>query len=135
MMEISEPGKKVRTILIKWDYIIIIFEMDHYSQGGESWKLPKLTEVHIREDKLKKMNVKNAIQVLSGSVAAQIELRAGKFFTFIFKNMLNLGRKININFFLSFLILNNKKNRERTPSFNLSWCIERFNSCFYKYNS
>lgn len=58
-----------------WDIIKTAWQMDR-TMNSIRPQLKKLTEEHIFEKKIKKMRVKHATQVLSGTVASYIETLA-----------------------------------------------------------
>lgn len=59
-----------------WKHIIDVYEIDVYGPQNRRF-LKKLTDRHIYSNKIKKMRVKNAIQVLSNSVSSRLEALAG----------------------------------------------------------
>lgn len=68
-IEVSKPKKECDRKFASWDHIQAAFEIDaHPVEVKGPRKLPKLTESHIYEQKLKKMSVKHANQVISNSV-------------------------------------------------------------------
>lgn len=78
-MDYSPSKKPEDRILVKFEHVQTAYLMDLHSTTGEPRKIPKLTEAHVYEEKMKKMNVKKAFQVLSGTTADGIDRLAGKF--------------------------------------------------------
>jgi hypothetical protein len=67
MFYISDNVKKI----IKWDYFQMVYAAD--KSYGELRLLDKLTEEHVNKDKINKMRVKTATQLLRHSVAVVTE--------------------------------------------------------------
>ncbi|XP_051155399.1 uncharacterized protein LOC127277973 [Leptopilina boulardi] len=71
------PSKKsTERKFASWQDIVNVYEIDIYGLQNQRF-LPKLTDRHIYPNKIKKMRVKNAIQVFSLSVASRLEGLAG----------------------------------------------------------
>jgi len=68
-------NKKNITSVASWDIVKTAWQMDR-SMNTIRPQLKKLTEEHIVENKIKKMRVKYATQVFSGTVANCIETLA-----------------------------------------------------------
>lgn len=68
-------NKKNTTSVASWDVVKTAWLMDR-TMNSIRPQLKKLTEEHILEKKIKKMRVKYATQVLSGTVASYIETLA-----------------------------------------------------------
>ncbi|RVE48224.1 hypothetical protein evm_007081 [Chilo suppressalis] len=64
-----EHERQIR--LIKWEYFQMVYEADR--SHGELRLLPKLTNEHVDPGKIKKMRVKNAVQLLSHSLAVAVD--------------------------------------------------------------
>lgn len=73
-----KDGKKYRA---SWSYIVNLYELDKKNELLELRALPKLTDMHIYADKMKKMKVSSAAQIFSQRVASTMKLMCnhGKF--------------------------------------------------------
>lgn len=76
-INVSKSKKENEREFAAWDHIQIAYEMDHYALEPEKeYRLPKLTDAHIYDDKLKRMSVHHALEVFSDAVADELERRA-----------------------------------------------------------
>jgi len=73
-----KDGKKCSA---SWRYIAYLYEIDKKNELLEFRALPKLTDIHIYVDKIKKLKVSTAAQIFSQRVAATMKLMCnhGKF--------------------------------------------------------
>jgi len=96
-----KDGKKYRA---SWMYIVNLYELDKKNELLELRALPKLTDMHIYADKMKKMKVSSAAQIFSQRVAATMKLMCnhGKF-----TNPLYMYHIILLFFFI--IMAHNKK--------------------------
>lgn len=69
--DLKMVGHDKNTYFASWEHITMAYEIDLYGLH-EGRRLPKLTDAHIYEEKLKKMSVKHSSQVLSETVGIQI---------------------------------------------------------------
>lgn len=72
----STKKQPVQRKFASWQHIIDVYEIDVYGQQNRRF-LKKLTERHVYSHKIKKMRVKNALQIFSNSVAGRLEALSG----------------------------------------------------------
>lgn len=91
-----------------WDYIINAYEIDKTYEDLEMRNLPKITEIHVYRDKIKKMKVSLAGQVFSHNVASTMRLMCdmGNYFFNVFKLNILISKCV-YNLLLQLLIILN----------------------------
>lgn len=72
-LDFNENKKEEDRIFVSWKHVILAYEIDLHSTSRVERRLPKLTHAHVYEEYLKKMRVKYCTQVMSDSVADEIE--------------------------------------------------------------
>lgn len=73
--DVGIAGEKERKFA-SWKDIITLYEIDVFGLQNERF-LPKLTDRHVYPNKIKRMKIKNAVQVYSLAVSSRLDALAG----------------------------------------------------------